>query len=62
VADEIKKGTDRLDILINNAGRGVMAYQLTDYGVDRHMAMNPDGSHYFDFSSAPVDEGYSGEG
>ncbi|KAI0390377.1 retinol dehydrogenase 12 [Xylariaceae sp. FL0594] len=40
VADEIKKDTDRLDILINNAGRGIMTYQLTDYGVDRHMALN----------------------
>jgi len=36
-ADKISKETDRLDILINNAGRGIMTYQLTDYGVDRHM-------------------------
>ena len=40
VAERIKKDTDRLDILINNAGRGIMTYQLTDYGVDRHMALN----------------------
>ncbi|CAJ2514076.1 Uu.00g021950.m01.CDS01 [Anthostomella pinea] len=44
VAEQIKKDTDRLDILINNAGRGIMVssstYQLTDYGVDRHMALN----------------------
>ena len=40
VAFEIAKKTDRLDILINNAARGVMTYQLTDYGVDRHMALN----------------------
>ncbi|OTB00408.1 hypothetical protein M426DRAFT_15546 [Hypoxylon sp. CI-4A] len=40
VAEEIKKDSDRLDILINNAGRGIMTYQLTDYGVDRHMAVN----------------------
>lgn len=40
VAEDIKKKTDRLDILINNAGRGIMTYQLTDYGVDRHMAVN----------------------
>lgn len=40
VADKIKSNTDRLDILINNAGRGIMTYQLTDYGVDRHMAVN----------------------
>ncbi|OAR05949.1 hypothetical protein LLEC1_01405, partial [Akanthomyces lecanii] len=40
VAESIKKSEDRLDILINNAGRGIMTYQLTDYGVDRHMAVN----------------------
>ncbi|KAI0010035.1 hypothetical protein F4779DRAFT_627468 [Xylariaceae sp. FL0662B] len=40
VAEEIKKDTDRLDVLINNAARGIMTYQLTDYGVDRHMALN----------------------
>lgn len=37
VADQISNNTDRLDILINNAGRGIMTYQLTDYGVDRHV-------------------------
>lgn len=40
IAEKIKKDSDRLDILINNAGRGIMTYQLTDYGVDRHMAVN----------------------
>lgn len=40
VADKISKNTDRIDVLINNAGRGIMTYQLTDYGVDRHMAVN----------------------
>ncbi|RWA10410.1 hypothetical protein EKO27_g4694 [Xylaria grammica] len=40
VAEQIKKDTDRLDILINNAARGIMTYQLTEYGVDRHMAVN----------------------
>ncbi|KAK4545764.1 hypothetical protein LTR36_002718 [Oleoguttula mirabilis] len=40
VSREIRNSTDRLDILINNAGRGIMTYQLTDYGVDRHMALN----------------------
>ena len=39
-AKHIADSTDRLDILINNAGRGIMTYQLTDYGVDRHMALN----------------------
>lgn len=40
VSDQIASQTDRLDVLINNAGRGIMTYQLTDYGVDRHMALN----------------------
>lgn len=40
VSTEIKNSTDRLDILINNAGRGIMSYQLTDHGVERHMAVN----------------------
>ncbi|KAI1089580.1 hypothetical protein F5B19DRAFT_495291 [Rostrohypoxylon terebratum] len=35
VAEEIKKNSDGLDILINNAARRIMTYQLTDYGVDR---------------------------
>ena len=35
VADQIAKSTDRIDILINNAGRGIMTFQLTDYGIDR---------------------------
>lgn len=38
-AKKITNDTDRLDILINNAARGIMTYQLTDYGVDRHMAV-----------------------
>lgn len=40
VAQEINNSTDRLDILINNAARGIMTYQVTDYGVERHMAVN----------------------
>lgn len=39
-AKKIAESTDRIDILINNAARGIMTYQLTDYGVDRHMAVN----------------------
>ncbi|KAF4978463.1 hypothetical protein FZEAL_5149 [Fusarium zealandicum] len=39
-AEQISNSTDRLDILVNNAARGVMTYQLSDYGVDRHMALN----------------------
>lgn len=40
VSKEISSSTDRLDILVNNAARGIMTYQLSDYGVDRHMALN----------------------
>jgi NAD(P)-dependent dehydrogenase (short-subunit alcohol dehydrogenase family) len=40
VAGKIADQTDRVDVLINDAGRGVMTYQLTEYGVDRHMAVN----------------------
>lgn len=40
IAEHIKKSTDRIDILMNNAARGIMTYELTDYGVDRHMAVN----------------------
>lgn len=36
-ADKIASSTDRIDILINNAARGIMTYQLTEYGVDRHV-------------------------
>lgn len=39
VAEQIANSTDRLDILIGNAGRGIMTYQLTDYGVDRHVCL-----------------------
>ncbi len=39
-AEEIGSKTDRIDIMILNAGRGIMTYQLTDYGVDRHMAVS----------------------
>lgn len=39
-AFEISAQTDRLDILINNAGRGIMTYQLAKNGIDLHMATN----------------------
>ncbi|TVY81902.1 putative oxidoreductase [Lachnellula suecica] len=39
-AKKIADQTDRIDILINDAARGIMTYQLTEYGVDRHMAVN----------------------
>lgn len=40
VAGEIASETDRLDILINNAGRGIMTRQLNKDGIDLHMACN----------------------
>ncbi len=39
-ADKIAKSTDRIDILVNNAARGIMTYQLTDLGVDRHVRLH----------------------
>lgn len=39
-AEQIKSESDRLDILINDAGRGVMTYQVAENGIDRHMAAN----------------------
>lgn len=39
-AFKISEKTDRLDILINNAARGIMTYQLAKNGVDLHMAGN----------------------
>jgi NAD(P)-dependent dehydrogenase (short-subunit alcohol dehydrogenase family) len=38
-AKKITDSTDRLDILINNAARGIMTYKLTKYGVDEHMGV-----------------------
>lgn len=40
VAQKISSNTKRLDILINNAARGIMTAQITSYGVDEHMAVN----------------------
>lgn len=39
-AKKVRDQTDRLDIMCLNSARGIMTYQLTDYGVDRHMAVN----------------------
>lgn len=39
-ADKIAQQTDRIDILVCNAARGIMTYQLSVYGVDLHMALN----------------------
>lgn len=41
VASEIAKSIDRVDILINNAGRGIMTQQFAqENGIDAHMAAN----------------------
>lgn len=41
VATEIAEKTDRIDILINNAARGIMTRQLAETnGIDAHMATN----------------------
>ena len=39
-AKDISDSTDRLDILCLNAARGIMTFQLTDEGLDRHMQVN----------------------
>lgn len=53
-ADEIKASTDRIDVLINNAARGIMTAQLTPYGVDEHMAINHFGHVILTSSLLPV--------
>lgn len=40
ITKQITSQTDRLDILVNTAARGIMTYELTDFNVDRHMAIN----------------------
>lgn len=53
-ANEIKASTDRIDILINNAARGIMTAQITPYGVDEHMAINHFGHVILTSSLLPV--------
>jgi len=40
VANEIASQTDHIDILINNAARGIMTRQLNKNGTDLHLATN----------------------
>ncbi|KAF2482392.1 hypothetical protein BDY17DRAFT_317098 [Neohortaea acidophila] len=40
VAQEVQKETDRLDVLVCNAGRGIMTFEQLDNGVERHMGVN----------------------
>lgn len=53
-ADEIKASTDRIDVLVNNAARGIMTAQITPYGVDEHMAINHFGHAILTSSLLPV--------
>lgn len=39
-ARQIQSKTERLDILINNAAKGIVPAGITSYGVDEHMAVN----------------------
>ncbi|KAH3976942.1 hypothetical protein HBI56_016130 [Parastagonospora nodorum] len=61
-AFEIADKTDRLDILINNAARGIMSYQLNKAGIDLHMATNHFGhvvltSHLLPLLKSTADKG-----
>lgn len=40
VAQQIKDSTKRLDILVQNAGRGIMSFEMTEFGIDRNMAVD----------------------
>ncbi|KAK9899376.1 NAD(P)-binding protein [Cystobasidium minutum MCA 4210] len=40
IAKQILNDTDRLDILVNNAARGIMTFDKNKAGVDLHMALN----------------------
>lgn len=53
-ANEITSMTHRIDILINNAARGIMTAQVTPYGVDEHMAINHFGHVVLTSSLLPV--------
>ena len=61
-ADKIAQQTDRIDILINNAGRGIMTYQLTDDNIDRHMALNHMGHVTFTSHLLPIMKKTASEG
>ncbi|GAM83713.1 hypothetical protein ANO11243_017020 [Dothideomycetidae sp. 11243] len=54
VANEIASQTDRIDILINNAARGIMTRQLDSHGVDLHMSTNHIGADVFTSHLLPV--------
>ncbi|KAI9689349.1 MAG: hypothetical protein M1822_010000 [Bathelium mastoideum] len=64
-AEKIKSQTERLDIVINNAARGIMTYQLAPTnGVDLHMALNHMGhvvltSHLLPLLKKTADAGHT---
>lgn len=64
-AKEISSSTDRLDILILNAARGIMTYQLEEKtGIDRHMIVNHVGhvtltSHLLPLLKKTADAGHT---
>ncbi|KAF2238464.1 NAD(P)-binding protein [Viridothelium virens] len=64
-AEKIKSHTDRLDIVINNAARGIMTHQLApSNGVDLHMASNHMGhvvltSHLLPLLKKTADAGHT---
>lgn len=53
-AKQISNSADRLDLLVNNAARGIMTFELTDYGVDRHLAVNHMGHVLFTSQLLPL--------
>ncbi|KAL8898027.1 MAG: hypothetical protein Q9192_002285 [Flavoplaca navasiana] len=61
-ADKIASSTDRIDIMINNAARGIMTYQTTEYGVDRHMALNHMGHVILNSHLLPIMKKTASEG
>ena len=62
MADKIAGETDRIDILINNAARGIMTYQLTGDNIDRHMALNHMGPVTFTSHLLPIMKKTASEG
>ncbi|KAL8710837.1 MAG: hypothetical protein Q9220_004640 [cf. Caloplaca sp. 1 TL-2023] len=61
-ANTIASQTDRIDIMINNAARGIMTYQTTEYGVDRHMAVNHMGHVILNSHLLPIMKKTASEG